>query len=412
MVREVNRLSARGAETLKTPGRHADGGNLYLAITKAGSRRWVFMYKWNGKQREMGLGSAARGRVPLNKARALAQEARDLLAAGLDPLVAKRAGVGRGGAAKTFGEVADAYIKAMRPSWRSAKHASQWIYTLTELAAPLRGKPVNQIDTPDVLEVLQPLWTRIPETARRLRARIESVLDAAKASNQRQGENPARWRGHLDKLLARRAKHTRGHYAALPYDQIKDCIAKLREGDASTGFSMAARALEFCILTATRSGETLGCRWDEINLDKALWTIPRERMKAGHEHRVPLTDRPLAILRELDALKLAPFVFPGAGIDKPLSEKAMRNHLRSLGYETATVHGFRSAFRDWASETTGFPHPVCEMALAHTIENKAEAAYRRGDLLAKRAELMAAWANFCEPETTGKVIALTQAVKR
>jgi integrase len=407
MVRAIHRLSARQAETLRKPGRHADGGNLYLAITPQGAKRWVFMYRLHGKQREMGLGSAAKGRVSLTTARNLAQDARDLLAEGRDPITERRALGKVPHRSKTFGEIADEYIKAMRPSWRSAIHASQWEYTLKELAAPLRSKPVNQIETQDILEVLKPLWTRIPETASRLRGRIENVLDAAKASNQRHGENPARWRGHLDKLLAKRAKHTRSHYAALPYDQVKDCIAKLREKNA-----MTARALEFCILTASRAGETLGARWGEIDLDKALWTIPAARMKAGVEHRVPLATRPLEILKALSKCRLGALVFPGSSPRNSLSETAMRQMLRRIGYANATVHGFRSAFRDWAAEATGFPHQVAEMALAHTISNQVEAAYRRGDLFDKRRKLMAAWAEYIEPREGGKVLALTPQPKR
>jgi integrase len=266
---------------------------------------------------------------------------------------------------------------------------------------------VDRIETSDVLEVLQPLWLSVPETASRLRGRIENVLDAAKAKGFRQGENPARWRGHLKLLLPAREKLTRGHHAAISYEQMPDFMAKLREGK-----SLAAMALELTILCATRTGETLGARWDEIDLEKRLWTIPRGRMKAGKEHRVPLSDRAVAILKRLSKVKRGAFIFPGISSKQPISAMAMAMHLRRMEFDKITVHGMRSAFRDWASETTSFPHEVCEAALAHVIRNKAESAYRRGDMLAKRAKLMNAWADYCEPKAAGKVIPLTQGAKR
>lgn len=399
MARTIGRLSARAAETLRKPGRHADGGNLYLAISPGGARRWTFMYRLNGKQREMGLGSAAKGMVSLTTVRQLAQAARDLLAQGKDPLAERRASPRSRG--KTFGQCADEYIEAMRPSWSSAVHAGQWRYCLTELAAPLRSKPVDQIQTADVLEVLKPVWARTPETASRLRARIESVLDAAKAANERQGENPARWRGHLDKLLPKPTKNGRRHHPALPYDQVADCIAKLRAHQ-----SMTALALEFTILTACRAGEVIGAKWDEVDMDKALWTIPGSRMKIGKEHRVPLTPRALEILKTLHEARTGLYVFPGRNPAKPLNAGAMLRCLREIGYPSITTHGFRSSFRDWAAEATTFPHEVCEQALAHTVGSAVERAYRRTDLFERRRELMAAWADYCEPQRTGKIVVL------
>ena len=374
-------------------GRHADGACLYLSISPNGGRRWVFLYRWHGKRIEIGLGSARD--VPLAKARELAVGARINLAEGINPKNARKPVKGA-----TFGECANRVLDAMRPSWRNGKLAAQWEMTLREYAAPLRRLPVDNISTDDVLSVLKPLWNERPETASRLRGRIERVLDAAKAQGLRTGENPARWRGHLDQLLPKRQRLTRGHHAALAYSEVPTFLVALRKREGTS-----ARALEFLILAAARSGEVLGARWDEIDLDGALWTIPPERMKAGREHRVPLPPRAVAIVK--DARKAAgnsQFLFPGDKPDKPLSAMALAMALRHMKIESATVHGFRSAFRDWAAETTSFPNEVCEAALAHVIKDKAEAAYRRGDMLQRRRELMSAWAQFCTSEGTKGVV--------
>lgn len=390
--RALNKLSATQVAKLKTPGRHSDGGGLYLFIDPHGRRRWIFMYTRGGKRTELGLGG---GRdMSLANARSEAGKLREMLAAGGDPRVART----KDDRIPTFGECADAYVEAMKPSWRNAKHAAQWTMTLTKYAKPMRGKPVNAIGTQDVLDVLQGLWKRTPETAERLRGRIENVLDAAKAKGHRSGENPARWRGHLDQLLPKRQRLSRGHHTALPYDAMPDFMADLRGRSA-----VAARALEFTILTAARSGEVLGAQWDEIDRDKKVWTIPPARMKAGREHRVPLSPRAMEIVEAMQKLGKEGFVFPGPKPKKPLSSMAMAMLLRRMKAEI-TVHGFRSTFRDWASETTGFPHEVCEMALAHTIGNKAEAAYRRGDLFDKRRKLMEAWASYCAKKASDKVV--------
>jgi integrase len=381
--RALNKLSAVRAAKITAPGRHSDGGGLYLFIDSHGRRRWIFMYARNGKRTELGLGG---GRdLSLANARAEATRLRETLAAGGDP----KAERDKDGRIPTFGEWADTYVAAMKPSWRNAKHAAQWTMTLTKYARPMRCKPVNEIGTQDVLDVLQALWKRTPETAERLRGRIENVLDAAKAKGHRSGENPARWRGHLDQLLPKRQRLSRGHHTALPYDATPDFMADLRGRPA-----VAARALEFAILTAGRSGEVLGAKWDEIDADKKVWTIPAERMKAGREHRVPLSSRAMEIMEAMAKLGSEGYLFPGPKPKKPLSSMAMAMLLRRMKSEV-TVHGFRSTFRDWASETTGFSHEVCEMALAHTISNKAEAAYRRGDLFDKRRKLMEAWAGYC-----------------
>jgi integrase len=379
---------------LKVPGRHADGGGLYLFINDSGRRRWIFMYTRAGKRTELGLGSARD--LSLANARSEAAALRAILASGGDP----KAERGKDDSVPTFGESADTYVEAMLPSWRNAKHAAQWTMTLTRYAEPIRAKPVDEISTQDVLDVLQPLWRRTPETAERLRGRIENVLDAAKARGHRSGENPARWRGHLDQLLPKRQRLSRGHHKALPYDALPAFMADLLDRDA-----IAARALEFLILTAARSGEVLGAKLDEIDLEKKVWIIPADRMKAGREHRVPLSQRAIEIVEAMGMLDQGPYLFAGPKPEAPLSSMAMAMLLRRMKSDV-TVHGFRSTFRDWASETTGFSHEVCEMALAHTISNKAEAAYRRGDLFDKRRKLMEAWAGYCTSAGSGTVVPL------
>jgi integrase len=406
MARTINRLNARTAATITKPGRHADGGGLYLSISANGGRRWVFLYRWRepgtkgaGAPTEIGLGSARD--VSLACARELATEKRAQLAQGINPKHEKKPAE-----ARTFDAVARELIASMEPSWRNPKHRAQWYMTLLAETPPdergetkptehdycksIRHTPVGQLRTDDVLKVLKPLWQTRPETASRLRGRIERVLDAAKARDLRSGENPARWRGHLDQLLARRHRLTRGHHAAMPYTALPGFLVRLCEQA-----SISARALEYAILTAARSGEVLGARWDEIDLDGAVWTVPPERMKGGKEHRVPLSPRALEIVNAMHELRDGPFVFPGQKRGKPLSTMALEMVLRRMKVDDATVHGFRSSFRDWAAERTHFPNEVCEAALAHVIENKAEAAYRRGDLFNKRRKLMEAWAEYC-----------------
>ena len=409
MAKQLAVSSARTVETLAKPGRHNAGDNLYLSITKAGSKRWVYLYVFGGQRRELGLGSAAKGFVSLAEARDKANEARKLISAGEDPIKvmgkSARAIAERG--IPSFGSFADDYLAAHGPKFRNDKHKAQWATTLQTFCATIRSRPIDEIATDDVLRVLQPIWSKIPETASRVRGRMENVLDAAKARGYRDGmDNPARWRGHLKALLPARQRLTRGHHAALPYDELPEFLALLQTKQAS-----AALALELCILTATRSGETLNAKWQEFDLKKAVWTVPAIRMKAGHEHRIPLTARALEILHTLHKLRSEhnDHVFMGNARGKPLSNMAMSMLLKRMERKDITVHGFRSTFRDWASEQTSFPHEVCEMALAHTIGNKAEAAYRRGDLFEKRRNLMDAWAAFCEPQTSAKVVPLRKA---
>ena len=400
----TGKLNARKVETLTKPGRYSDGGNLYLRISPNGGKRWSFFYRAGDRMRDLGLGSAAKGQVSLSEARQKADEARTLLRAGADPIsvMGKQAREKRDLTIPTFGAFADDYIKSHRPKFKNEKHAAQWEMTLGDAyCRPIRSTPVNTIDTEAVLKVLQPIWTKVPETASRLRGRIENVLDAAKARGFRDGPNPAQWRGHLKTILPARQRLTRGHHAALAYDDLPAFMAALRARK-----STAALALELAILTATRSGEVLNAQWSEFDLDKAIWTIPAIRMKAGHEHRIPLTKRAVAIVKGLHKLPHKGHVFAGNAKGKPLSSMAMTMQLRRMNRGDITVHGFRSTFRDWASEQTSFPHETCEHALAHRISDKSEAAYRRGDQFEKRRKLMEAWAAFCEPRATAKVLTM------
>jgi integrase len=391
-----NRLTARKVETAKS-GKYSDGGNLYLIVSETGSRKWVLRFTWRRKAKEMGLGSAVS--VTLADARERAASARRSLAKGLNPIDERK----RTGGLPTFGEVADEVRESLSAGFRNEKHKAQWKSTLETYAAPLRAKPVDTIATDDVLAVLKPIWNMKAETASRVRGRIEKVLDAAKARGFREGENPARWRGHLDHLLPRPSKLARGHHAAMPYEAVASFVARLREREASS-----ALALELCILTVSRSGEILGMRWSEIDLDKKIWTVPASRMKAGREHRVPLSPRAVAILLKLEKQKSGEFVFPGQARNKPLSNMAMEMVLRRMKIEDATVHGFRSSFRDWAGNVSNFPREVVETALAHVIGDKAEQAYRPSDALEKRRKLMEAWGTYCAMPKGGKVVALAR----
>jgi integrase len=397
MAQKIKRLNARKVETISKPGRHADGGGLYLSVSpNVGGRRWTFLFRWHGKPTEIGFGSARD--VPLAKARELALQARTLLAQGRNPKEARNPAGG-----DTFGDCADKVLKDLRPSWRSRKHAAEWERSMRREAAALRHLPVDKIATDDVLAVLKPLWAAKPETASRLRGRIEHVLDAAKAEGKRGGENPARWRGHLKMLLPKREKTTIGHYAAMPHDRVGAFMRELKAREAP-----AARALEFTILTAARSGEVLGARWDELDLGQAVWTVPAGRMKAGKKHRVPLSKRSLAIAKAMHEARCSDFVFPGQKPGKPMSAMALTNVLHRMGIANVTVHGFRSAFRDWAAECTSFTREVCEAALAHVFKGKAEAAYQRSDLLDKRRALMEAWAAYCAAPEASNVLAFAR----
>lgn len=389
---------------VSTPGRYFDGGTgLHLLVKSASKKYWVFRFMFNGARQDMGLGVFPR--VTLAEARKAAQEARVLLDDGISPLKKKTAEK----AAKahveakqiTFKDFALEYIEAKRPEWRNMKHGDQWVFTLTEYAFPVIGaKSLDEIDTDDVLRILQPIWKDKTETASRLRGRVERILSAATTRKLRTGVNPAIWRGHLDTLLAQPKKVTRvKHHTALPYTEIAAFIESLQGRNA-----MAALALEFTILTAARTGEVTGAKRSEVT--ESLWLVPAERMKAGRSHRVPLVPRALAILEKAKALEPeSEYLFSRYG--RPLSNMAMLTLLKRMKC-SVTVHGFRSTFRDWVSEATRQSPELAEMALAHTIGNKVEAAYRRGDLLEARRQLMNDWEAHCMG-LFGKVIALKAA---
>ena len=368
----VGKLTARKVETAK-PGKYGDGDGLQLAVAATGAKKWVLRFMSAGKAREMGLGSYPE--VSLAEAREKALAGRRLARSGIDPITERRKDRG----IPTFGELADEIAEQLSQGFRNEKHKAQWKMTLRVYADPLRAKPVDKIETTDVLAVLRPIWQSKPETASRVRGRIERILNAAKAKTLRTGENPAAWRGHLENLLPKQSRLSRGHHAAIPYKDLPGFVASLRERKA-----VAAMALEFAILTAGRSGEVLGARWSEIDLDEKVWTIPTERMKAAREHRVPLSDRAVEIIIIMGEAKVSDFVFPGHRAGRPLSVMALEMVLRRMGVENATVHGFRSAFRDWAGNETLFARELAEHALAHVVGDKAEQAYRRSDALARR----------------------------
>ena len=393
----TGKLTARKVEAAG-PGRYGDGGGLWLVVSKTGAKKWVYRFTIAGKVSETGVG--AYPAVSLLVARQLAAEARKLSSAGISPVAAKREAQAEAIKAikPTFGKIAEDLIAAKSSEWRNSKHKAQWEMTIRDYCAPISSKPVDEVDTTDILAILTPLWRRAPETASRLRGRIEAVLDAAKAKGYRSGENPAAWRGHLAHILPKRQKLTRGHHAAMAYDAIPAFIAKLRTIDA-----LAASALEFTILTAARSGETLGDKWSEIDMVAKVWEIPGHRMKAGVVHRVPLSGCVIRLLKKLEAAKINDFVFPGRAPGKPLSNMSMEMLLRRMDIQGVTIHGFRSAFRDWCGNETPFPREIAEAALAHTLQG-VEAAYRRSDALEKRRNLMEAWSQYCERQSVGNVL--------
>jgi len=393
MSRIKNKLTVRTVETKKVQGYFADGGNLYLRITESLTKGWVFIYVRNGKRTEMGLGSVAN--MTLSEAREKAAELRKQLSNGIEPLTEKkqlenerRLQIAK---AMTFRQCADAYINAHKSGWKNPKHIQQWQNTLAQYAFPVFGDfDVKTIDTALIIKCLEPIWETKNETAGRVRGRIESVLDWATVSKLRAGDNPAKWRGNLDKLLAKPSNIQKtAHHSALPFIEINSFIEQLRTQDG-----IAAKCLEFTILTAARTGESIGATWAEIDLNAKTWTIPADRMKADKEHKVPLTNQALKVLNEMAAIRFNDYVFPST--KKGLSNMAMLTLLKRMERTDITVHGFRSTFRDWAAETTAYPSEVVEMALAHTIKNQTEAAYRRGDLFEKRSRLMEAWARHCD----------------
>jgi integrase len=402
---QIGKLSAVEVAKAKGPAVLHDGGGLYLRISPTSSKAWVFRFQLDGKRRDMGLGPFPD--ISLSEARRRATDHRNQRRDGIDPLEAKAAQrqAQRLASAKgrTFQECAVEFIEKHRAGWRNAKHRQQWENTLATYVYPTLGElAVSAIDTGLVVQVLDPIWTTKPETASRVRGRIEAVLDAATVRGFRQGPNPAQWKGNLAHILPARSRVRRvEHHAALPFDETPAFLAAVRSRQG-----MAARALEFAALTAARTGEVLGARWSEIDLPARVWAVPADRMKMEREHRVPLSDAALDVLEKVKPLALttegvpnpAAPVFPGPRRALPMSDMTMLMLLRRMKRDDLTTHGFRSTFRDWAAERTSYPREVVEMALAHAIGNKVEAAYRRGDLFEKRRQLMIDWANFCTVE--------------
>jgi integrase len=397
--RKQNLLTARTIETARKGGRYSDGNGLYLVVRSGGSKQWIFLYRREGTLKEMGLGSPLKG-VTLAMARGLRDDARAIMARGVDPLEARRQSGQSSVKVPKFGAYALALVDRIEGGFSNSKHRQQWRDTLKTYCEPIWNLPIDRVETSGVLACLTPIWQTKPETASRVRGRIERVLNAAKAERLRAGENPAAWRGHLDATLPKPGKLTRGHHAALPYADMPVFMSDLRARPA-----IAALALELVVLTATRTSEVLNAKWAEFDLDAGLWTIPAERMKARREHRVALSNRALAIVKELFAARSSEYVFPGQKPGKPLSNMAMLMLLERMGRRgSITAHGFRSTFSDWASEVSPYSSELRETALAHTIGNKAEAAYRRGDALEKRRAMMEAWAAWCEPREANVVV--------
>ncbi len=390
--RGIGWLAALTVGRATKPGMYADGGGLYLQVSHEGARSWIFRYRAGGRTtpRDMGLGSLIT--VTLAEAREKARVARGQLLDGADPIEARRTARAKTTKFMTFKECAAAYIEAHQPGWRNEKHTEQWRVSLETYAYPSLGSfSVQAVDVDLVMKVLEPIWNEKTETAARIRGRIEAILDWAHTRGLREGDNPARWRGHLENLLPARNRVAKPrHHPALPFAEVGAFVAQLRQEQG-----IAARGLEFLILTAARTSEVTGATPAEVNRQKSLWTVPADRIKAGREHRVPLSARALEILEEAGSASVS-YLFPGGRRGQPLSESAFRALLHRMDRPDLTAHGFRSTFRDWASERTRYPHEVAEMALAHTIPSGVERAYRRGDLFAKRARMMSDWARFCE----------------
>lgn len=402
--RTVSKLTALKIAQTRQPGMYADGDGLYLQVTSPSAKSWIFRYSRAGKKREMGLGSL--NAISLADARERARICRRQLVDGIDPLAARvqeRAHLATNDAkAMNFDQCATAFIKAHAAGWKSSVHHLQWETTLATYVSPVFGSlPVQAIDVSLVMKALEPIWTSKPETASRVRGRIESVLNWAKARGYRSGENPALWKGHLDQLLPARSKvRAVKHHAALPYDQIAEFMQRLRSEEGA-----AARALEFAILTAARTGEVIGALWKEVDFAAKIWVVPAERMKSNREHRVPLSSAALTVLTSLEKSQVSDYVFTGRN-GGSLSNMALLMLLRRMGYADLTAHGFRSTFRDWAAEKTSFQAEVAEAALGHVVGDKVELAYRRGDFFEKRRRLMDDWANFASGIQSAAIISL------
>jgi len=393
-ARTQHRLSSRRVDTERKQGRYADGGGLYLQVSPQGTKSWLFRFTLGGKARQMGLGAIQT--ISLREARNAALKCRKLLHEGVDPIEARKRERSskriQDETAKTFKECAEAFINTHKAGWQNAKHAAQWTSTLETYAYPVIGSlPVQDVDVSLIMNVLEPIWQEKNETASRVRGRIENIIDWATVANYRKGENPARWKGRLEIMLpAKSAVSKVKHHKALPYDEIGAFMRELEKRDG-----VSARGLEFLILTAGRTGEVMGATWAEIDLDKAIWTIPADRMKASKEHRGPLPEKAVTLLRGMQDTTVSEFVFPGAQPNRPLSNMAFLQLIKRMGRGGLTAHGFRSTFRDWVAERTILSSEVAEMALAHAVSDKVEAAYRRGDLFDKRRKMMDAWADYC-----------------
>jgi integrase len=404
MSRVINRLTAVTVTNARAKGLYPDGGGLYLRVTSTGTKSWILRYSRDGKTHDMGLGPA--GSISLARARELTAEAHRRRLQGLDPINARadeRAAAKRAEArGVSFKVCAEQMMDAREIGWRNTKHRKQWRSSLLRYAYPVLGEaPVTAIDTALILKVLEPIWATKTQTANRIRGRMESVLDWAKARDLREGENVARWRGHLDQLLAAPSKvRSVRHHPALSYAELPAFLENLRSKDA-----ISRRALEFVVLTAVRTREGIWARWDEIDFGARMWVIPAQRMKGGREHRVPLSTRAIAILKEMQEIRENDFLFPGLKQGQPLSAKSLLILLRDL-HPGITTHGFRSTFKDWAAECTHTPNFVSEAALAHVVADKVEAAYRRADLIAKRRKLMDAWDRYCSRPASADVVIL------
>jgi integrase len=411
MPQLINRLDALKIKRALEPGYYADGAGLYLQVSAGGARSWIYRYTLNGRTRDMGLGSLLTS--SLADARQAASETRKLRAAGIDPIEARKAQHGEKHAENvrkvTFRQEAEAYIEVHRSGWKNAKHAEQWRSTLETYVYPTFGDvSVADVDTGMIVKILEPIWSKKTETANRVRGRIERILSRAASRGHRAGENPARWRGHLENILPARGRVAPvRHHSALHYSEIGEFIGTLR-----SQAGIAARALEFTILCATRTVETIGADWSEFDRVGKVWTIPARRMKTRREHRIPLSSRAVDILEMLPRGTNARLVFTRPGDQAHLSNGAMLALLDRMGRGDVTTHGFRSTFKDWASEQTNFAPEVAEMALAHVVHDKVEAAYRRGDLFQKRRTLMDAWATFCEMPTAKSVTILQTTATR
>ena len=412
MAQILKRLSPRKVATEIKRGFHADGGGLYLQVSKFDTKSWVFRFNIKKRSREMGLGPLRT--ISLAEARDEALKCRKLLREGIDPIEQRKfiRGQAQAEAVKVmaFRACTEQYISSQSAGWKSVKHASQWIRSIEIYVYPVFGDlPVQAVDTGLVMKVIEPIWSTKTETAGRVRGRIENILDWARVRKYREGENPARWKGHLDTLLPARSKVKKvKHHPALPYDEISGFMETLRNQEG-----VSARGLEFLILTAARTGETIGAKWDEVNFDKAVWVISADRMKAGKEHRVPLSSAALKVLSGLKEAAQNDFIFPGMRRNTSLSNMAFLQLLKRMDRNDITAHGFRSSFRDWAAERTAYPHEVAEMALAHAVGNKVEAAYRRGDMFDKRRKIMDDWAGFCTSKVgvDGNVVAIRKSQK-